>query len=281
MNLTKVLFDATDKLPLSGLLYNPDTKTDKVVIFIHGIHSNCLKKKDDVFGEELTNNNVAYFTFNNRGANTVTKINGKFYGAAYEDPKECIYDIDGAIDEMKSRGFTKIHILGHSLGSSKVLYWYKNAKEHNVETVGFLSLVDMNGITRAMLGQKYDIMMQKLMGMAPETLIPPEALENISILPLSVKTFKNIFVDEDFNLISYIPGNVNVTNIDNIKEPVFIRFATINEFLIDTAPNTVQIIMSKLNKNNIDISYIDNADHSYHGREKELIDGYIRFICGR
>ena len=78
MNLTKVLFKSTDKLTLAGLLYNTDAKTDEVVIFIHGIHSNCLKEKDDVFGEELTNNNVAYFTFNNRGANTVTKINGKF-----------------------------------------------------------------------------------------------------------------------------------------------------------------------------------------------------------
>ena len=77
MKIEKVNFTTGDRLNLIGLLYTPDIKTDKVVIFIHGIHSNCFRKKDDIFAEELCKNNISYFTFDNRGANTITKINGK------------------------------------------------------------------------------------------------------------------------------------------------------------------------------------------------------------
>ena len=73
MSISKVYFTTEDNLKLTGLLYMPESrgvfgkffKTDKVVIFVHGMYSNCLKKRDDIFGEKLNEAGYAYFTFNN------------------------------------------------------------------------------------------------------------------------------------------------------------------------------------------------------------------------
>ena len=278
MKIEKVNFTTGDRLNLSGILYLPENETKEAVIFIHGIHSNCFRKKDDIFAEELCKNNIAYFTFNNRGANTITKINGALYGAAYENPTECIYDINGAINAIKDKGYTKIHLLGHSLGSSKVLYWYNNAKKHEIESIGLLSLIDIQNVVKAFLGIKYNAIISQIKQEKLSTLIPQDMFNNIGILPLSINTFLKIAVDPEFNLVNYNEKNINVENINKIVEPVFMRFATINEYLVRNVANTISGIMSKITKNNLDISYIEDADHSYHGKEKKLINEYIEFI---
>jgi len=276
MKLEKINFTTEDKLDLFGILHQPDTTTDEVVIFIHGIHSNCFRKKDDIFGEELCKNNVAYFTFNNRGANTITKIKGKMYGSAYEEPTEWAYDISAAIKTMKIKGYTKVHLLGHSLGSSKVLYWYKNSDSHEIQTVGLLSLTDSQNLAKKVLNEKYDILIAQLKKQDLSALIPQEAFSTINILPLSVGTFLKIFTEPEFSLVDYNKGNID--NLNKITEPVFMRFGTVNEFLVDSPLSTVTKIKERIIKDNIDISYIEDADHSYHGKEEILINEYIHFL---
>lgn len=276
MRIEKVNFTTSDRLNLYGILYLPEQETEEVVIFVHGIHSNCFKKKDDIFGKELNKNNIAYFTFDNRGANTITKINGKLYGAAYEEPAECIYDINAAIKVMKEKGYKKINLLGHSLGSSKVLYWYNNDKKHEINTIGLLSLTDMHSIVKSFLGIKYNFLVGKMKKQRLSTLIPQEMFKNINILPLSINTFLKLFIEPEFDLVNY--SDVNVDNLNKVKEPLFMRFGTINEYLVKNSAYTVSQIMTKITKNNIDISYIEDADHSYHGKEEKLINEYIQFI---
>lgn len=279
MKIEKINFITEDKLNLFGILHIPELQTNEVVIFIHGIHSNCHREKDDIFSEELCKNNIAYFTFDNRGANTVTKISGRLYGSAYENPLECIYDIEAAIKIMKEKGYTKIHVLGHSLGSSKILYWYTTTKQQEIKTVGFLSLVDVSGIEKAFLGSKNEKIIEELKKQKLSALIPQEMfIKASSILPLSVGTFLKIFIEKEFNKISYAENAIDIECINTIKEPVFMRFGTINEYVTRSVPQTVADIASKTTKNNIDISYIENADHSYHGKEKQLINEYIKFI---
>lgn len=45
MNLQKVFFETEDGVELSGLLHTNGMKTDKVVISVHGMQSNCMKKE--------------------------------------------------------------------------------------------------------------------------------------------------------------------------------------------------------------------------------------------
>lgn len=65
--IEKVYFELEDKLELFGLLHLPQEKTDEVVISIHGMQSNCFKKREDILSKEINKAGISYFAFNNRG----------------------------------------------------------------------------------------------------------------------------------------------------------------------------------------------------------------------
>lgn len=61
MNLQKIYFETDDGVELCGLLHQPKNKTEEVVIAVHGMQSNCMKKRDDILAEEITKSNISYF----------------------------------------------------------------------------------------------------------------------------------------------------------------------------------------------------------------------------
>ena len=80
--------------------------TDKIVISVHGMTSNCLKKRDTEIAKKVNEIGVDYFCFNNRGHDVISYYSiqtgkGKkkqMGGTAFEDPEEGYYDIIGAIN---------------------------------------------------------------------------------------------------------------------------------------------------------------------------------------
>ena len=156
--LERIYFTTEDQIELVGLLETPNKPTIEVVISIHGMQSNCLKQRETILSNTIANAGIAYFAFNNRGTEIMcytkktdgTKtLNG---GSAYEDVLESYYDIKGAINKMLELGYTKIHLQGHSLGCTKVVYTYNQLKEekdtvlNNVKSVLVLSLGALVGL---------------------------------------------------------------------------------------------------------------------------------------
>ena len=74
MKLSKVFFKTEDGVELTGLLHEPEFETSKIVVSIHGMQSNCLKRRDDILAENFTKNGISYFCFNNRGHDLVNSI---------------------------------------------------------------------------------------------------------------------------------------------------------------------------------------------------------------
>lgn len=281
MRIEKIRFMTEDELKLFGLLHLPDEKTNKVVIFIHGMHSNCLKERDDIIAEELTKSGIAYFSFNNRGSECIVKISDKLYGSVYEGFSDCIYDIDGAILAMRAHGFDEIHLLGHSLGSSKIVYWYNKSKQHEIKTIGLLSLTDLVDKTMSYIGkERYDnaieFAKQKIAEKKGHNFMMKEAFP----LPISTKTYLTLFAkggETDF--IRYSETDWNIDMVKKINEPLFMRYGNINETLVQEPETVVQMINKNSSEKNIDIGVIDGADHSYHGKEQILAKEYIEFLC--
>ena len=61
--MKKIDFLATDGLKLNGLLYESNQKTDKVILSVHGMSSNCLKNREDILSKCMNQNNIDYFCF--------------------------------------------------------------------------------------------------------------------------------------------------------------------------------------------------------------------------
>ena len=135
--MKKIDFLATDGLKLNGLLYESNQKTDKVILSVHGMSSNCLKNREDILSKCMNQNNIDYFCFNNRGSELVRyiqkDINGEkeklLGGTTYEDVLEGYEDIVGAILKLRELGYKEIYLQGHSLGCTKIVYTYNELKE--------------------------------------------------------------------------------------------------------------------------------------------------------
>ena len=289
--MEKIDFIATDGIELCGILYKGKEKTDKIILAVHGMTSNCFKKRDDIIAKKANEEKIDYFCFNNRGSEIVKyiskNINGKkeksLAGTAYEDVLEGYEDIVGAILKLKELGYSKIYLQGHSLGSTKVVYTYNELKEeetdilNNIKGIILLSLIDIPMAVKFYLGKNYETYL-KLAEEKEEKGINDLMPKNAFIHPISVKTFLRYVRDnKDIDFVKY--GSDNEMEILNkIDIPLFMRWGNDNEMIAQKAEELVTILNNIITNPSKDIDYIDGANHGYDGKEEILAEEIIKFI---
>lgn len=287
--LKRIYFNTEDQIELVGLLETPETPTNKVVISIHGMQSNCLKQRETILSENIVNAGIAYFAFNNRGAEVMTytkkitsekELNG---GVVYEDVLDGYYDIKGAINKMLELGYTEIYLQGHSLGCTKIVYAYNKLKQENnidnIKGIVLLSLVDIPDCQKYDLGDKYDEMMQYAESKEQEgmtrVLMPERSFDH----PISVKSYLRYFkYNQDIDFARFNDKDYNFKELNNIQIPLFLRWGNVHELVIQNLDELVAFLKTKINNEKLDIGYIDGADHGYTGKEKLLAEQIIKFI---
>lgn len=291
MIIEKIYFEIEDKVELVGLLHKPENNTKEVVISIHGMQSNCFKKREDILANQITNSGIAYFAFNNRGQELMcytkktdgTKVlNG---GSVYEDPLESYYDIKGAIVKMLDLGYNKIHLQGHSLGCTKTVYSYNKLKGENfkyldnIKSIMLLSLVDIVDCQKYDLGiEKYNKMLKIAIEMENEeqqmNLMPEESFDH----PISAKAYLRYFRDnEQINFAKFSDKDYDFKELNNIEIPLFLRWGE-TDLVVQNINDLIEFLKNKINNPNLDIGYIKDTDHGYTNKEKELAVEEIKFI---
>ncbi len=289
--LERVYFTASDNTELVGLLESPEKTTKEIIISIHGMQSNCMKKREDILSKKINEAGIAYFAFNNRGHELMTYtqktgenkvLNG---GEVYEDVLDSYYDIVGAIKAMLNLGYTEIHLQGHSLGCTKIIYTYNKLKSENAEilknikSVILLSLVDIPDCQKYDLGDKYQEMMDFAESKEKEgktnDLMPIESFDH----PISVKSYLRYFkYNKEIDFARFSDKNYDYKELNNIEAPLFIRWGNVHELVIQNLDELVKVLKSKIKNTNFDVAYIDGADHGYSGKEEILSKEIARFI---
>lgn len=287
--LERVYFNTEDEIELVGLLERPTNPTKRVVISVHGMQSNCLKRREDILSKEISNAGVAYFAFNNRGAELMTytrKTTGEKIlngGSVYEDVLDGYYDIKGAINKMLELGYTDIYLQGHSLGCTKIVYTYNKLKNENnvknIKGVMLLSLVDIPDCQKYDLGDKYAEMMKYAENKEKEgklnDLMPIESFDH----PICVRSYLRYFkYNKDIDFARFWDKDYNFKELNNIQIPLFLRWGNVHDLVLKNLSNLIEILKSKIQNEKLDIGYIDGADHGYTGKEETLAKEIISFI---
>ncbi len=290
--MQKIEFLATDGVKLTGIIYKSENKTENIILSIHGMSSNCLKKREDIIANYANNNNIDYFCFNNRGSELVKYnkkiINGEkqefLGGTTYEDVLEGYEDIVGAILKLKELGYKNIYLQGHSLGCTKIVYTYNELiveKDDVLETIKgiiLLSLIDIPRTLSIYLGNKLNQYIQyaeqKESEGKKDELMPKEAF----IHPISIKSFLRYARDnEEINFANY-GQDKKLEKLNNIEVPLFMRWGNNKEMILQNVDELINIVNNTITNKNKDINYIDGANHSYTGKEIELAEQIIKFI---
>lgn len=292
--MERIDFLATDGINLNGFIYKTDNSINskKVILAVHGISSNCFKKKDEIIAKKMNENGIDYFCFNNRGSELVKyirkNINGKkekhLCGTTYEDVLEGYEDIVGAILKLEELGYREIYLQGHSLGCTKIVYTYNELKEEednileNIKGVILLSLIDIPSTLKIYLRDKFDAYLnlaeEKEKAGLKNELMPKDAF----IHPISVKSFLRYARDnKEIDFARYSEDN-EFEKLNNIECPIMMRWGNNNEMILQEADELVGILNEKITNNKKDISYIDGADHGYHDREEILAEQILEFL---
>ena len=285
---TKIIkFNATDGIILDGILDKCKNKTDKILIQIHGMTSNCFKNREKIIANKVTDLDIDTLCFNNRGSEIIKyckKENGEkiLQGTAYEDVEDSYYDIVGALQYAVSLGYKKIYLQGHSLGSTKIVYTYNKLLKENshylqyVKAIILLSLIDIPDMLNTFTPEEsIELANIKEQENKLEELMPIGS----SIHPFSVKTYlKYIKYYENINFAQYHNYNYNYIELSNIKVPLFMRWGNNKELIKQEINILINILRNKLGNEKLDINYINGANHSYNGYENSLAEDIYKFL---
>ena len=287
MNVEIVKFYAEDDVLLNGILYQSENNTKKLLIEVHGMTSNCLKKREEIIAGEVENIAIDSLSFNNRGSEIIKymkrKDGSKFIGGtAFEDVQEGYYDILGAIKYAIELGYTSIYLQGHSLGSTKIVYTYnKMRKEKNpyikyIKGILLLSLIDIPDMMLSFTPKEYiEYGLQKEKENNTSILMP----EGSTIHPMSVKTFlKYVKYYNQIDFARYCKEEEEFQVLNNIPVPLFMRWGDTQELIKREASEQAEFVKSKIKNKNTDIGYIEGANHSYKGKEEILAKQICEFL---
>ena len=286
MSVEIVKFNAIDGIHLDGILYKCDSKSKKVLIQVHGMTSNCFKDRDRIIAQRVKEIGIDVLDFNNRGSDVVRYIKNDnvtlLAGMAYEKVEDCYYDVVGAIEFALSLGYEEIYLQGHSLGSTKVVYTYNKLQKenskllNNIKGVILLSLVDIAGLIKSDAGDEFiKIAEEKANRGELMDLMPFKCF----IHPISVKSFLQYTKhNENFDFARYSKSDDNFEVLNSIKCPIFMRWGNVNELIKQDAKDLAEFMNKKITNSNKNISYINGADHSYHGKTEQLAEEIKKFL---
>ncbi len=133
-------FKAADNERLHGLLFTPPkTQSDLALVFVHGVAMNFYLPPLAVFGQRLAERAYHCFVINTRGHDWISRPGNltKFGGSAHENLENCLFDLDGALDYLKRRGYRRFILVGHSLGAIKSII-YQGTRQRS-DVIGVVS----------------------------------------------------------------------------------------------------------------------------------------------
>jgi pimeloyl-ACP methyl ester carboxylesterase len=279
-NYPIVEIETKDGIPLYGLYSKaPNSKT--ILINIHGTASNFY---ENYYMQPLTKaaleQNISILSTNNRGAAVMQVY--PHAGAALEHFEDCLIDIDAWIEFALSKGYKKIILQGHSLGSEKVVYYMNKGKHRDkVKKIVLLGPADSYGETERLLRNKKKKLIEEAKKLVKngnsEQFLTSVWLCHGDVLPKGADSFLNFF-DYDSENSKTLPfrNGKNLYLYSQIKIPILVVIGDKKEYTIIPIKEALAL-MEKENK--MSRCYqIKNCNHDFEHKEAELTKIIIKFV---
>jgi pimeloyl-ACP methyl ester carboxylesterase len=295
-----VKFQTTDNLGLPGLLYEPKKKINKVAIFLHGCGSTSVfykAKLMNTLAKDLNKQSIAFFPFNNRGAHYIKSLKRKqgdeeeqiMMGTTYELLKDCIHDIDGAINFLKIQGYKKFYLIGHSTGANKIVVYNYYKKNSPFTKYILLGGGDDTGLYYQMMGKKkfFTALHRAKQELERDngTKFVPKYL--VKTLYSWQSLYDTINPDGDYNTF---PFNEYMNNLKLSTKPLFHQYKCINkptlvvygendEYCYGNVLKCVEVLKQNTSHPKL-VRYeiIPQTDHSFTGKEQELAESIATWL---
>jgi len=283
LNYTIHRFQTKDNITLTGLLNKSNSKINQetIIIHIHGMCSDLLSNSGQLIAEAANKSKISAFLINTRGHGIVSsfkKINKnktKSYitaGTAFENFEDSEFDINSAIKYLKTLGYKKIILSGHSTGCQKITnYQINNLKNKTIKSLILLSPGDDLNIEKKEKKEKFS-----------ETLKFAKIKINSKILfhtedfgILSAKRFYNLFKKTSIegNLFNY---KKNLNHLNQITIPTLSIIGKQDPYFLDQKKASINIAQNLTNK--LSQSKLIEGNHTFYQNEIQVKKEITQFL---
>lgn len=284
-------FEATDGVELAGLLYEPQRRAQRAVVFLHGTGGASIfdSKRTNLLAAQLIARGFGYLPFNNRGAHLVRRLragHGRTSrsvdgGSAHEVVRECVRDIDGAARFLRRRGYRELFLIGHSTGANKIAVYDHYKPRNPFRKYVLLAGGDDTGGLYAQLGpRRFRAMLERsrerITAHRGDEIAPATAAAPM----MSWRSLRDMInPDGDYNVFPFLEmlRGIRLSRkpcfryVRAIRKPALFVYGDHDEFCFDDVPACVRILADAVGpKPNAEFVIIEDADHGFSGREIEL-----------
>jgi pimeloyl-ACP methyl ester carboxylesterase len=276
-----VFFPSKDNLKTAGFLIPANGKD--VVIFIHGMGGHFYKDGFLKGAKLLLEHGISFFSFNTRGADVVKDfkdLNGEHHtlGTAFEKFEDSKYDIKAAIDFLESSGYENFHLMGHSTGCQKILYYAYEERDDRVKSLIHVSPAEDYEIWK----NEYEDF-KKFISIAKNMQERGEG--NKIIIPLYEKTGElwsasrfMSFADKR-NMEARMFNYENLEIFSEIKTPTLIFLGKDDPYFLKPVDWYAEKLRMAYHGKKLEIEIMP-GDHSFHGYEEKIFERILGFVRG-
>jgi esterase/lipase len=289
--LTEII--TKDKLIHQGIYFQPQTKSDTAVLWVHGLTGTFYG--DIVLFNMLVNQlnlmGIGFASFNNRGHDSIVGIrridsqsptgyshtNG---GAGYEKFEDCIFDIDAGITFLRNLGYSKIIIAGHSTGANKVCYYGGTVDDNRL-----VGVVLASPISDRLMEEKTNIRLKKNLHQMKKMVEKGKGeylVNNLTFFPTTPKRYLSLFEKGSTeDVFDYGENKLKLKEFSKIIKPLLVVLTEKDEY----ADRPITEIKSVFDKHSKSIKYqskiIPESFHGFDGKEDvfaKLITDWIIYV---
>jgi alpha-beta hydrolase superfamily lysophospholipase len=279
-----VRFSATDDVELQGWL--SDVAGETAVLHVHGRSGNGYENYFlDNLREMYVENGISFFSIDTRGRGIISDFrqgdSWKLAGSCFELFEESEYDIQGAVDYLKSIGKSRFILQGHSIGSTKVINYYLQKSSEEIYKIVLIAPTDMTGWV--MIDPKHEEYLEtarKLLAQGKgEELVGAQCLVDKS--PLSAQTYPTIC--EKGSKVDVYGEREGGALLGRIDIPILIPYGS-KDIGITEVDGTIEKWIERVDKiknDNTKIAVVQGAEHGFRGYETELAKIVEEFLDDR
>ena len=223
--------------------------------------------------EEFPKHNISFLTTNNRGTGALQPSLPGSIGEVFED---CIQDIDAWIEFAKSRGYTKIILQGHSLGTEKTVY-YAAKGHHAIHGIILLAPSDSSGNQKKFLPEnirkKLDNQTKEfLQHKKGNELLTAHPLPHAGFAPKTAASYASFF-GPNAELANALPFHTQkLTLYIKLTTPILAVIGTKDIFTAVPVQEAAALLQQNKHAT---VQLITNANHDFEGKEEEL----TKLVC--
>jgi pimeloyl-ACP methyl ester carboxylesterase len=279
-----VFFEATDRVRLCGFLTRPRRRSDRIVIYLHGLKGNFSKSASvRSLSKTLNREGFNFLSIEQRGSYLVNHFwkgaKGKslLAGGAFEKFEDCRHDIEGSVRLARRMGMKRIYLAGHSTGCQKAAYYLSKHPNRMVKGLMLSAPADDYNSDMKEMGRNFGaaVAFARRQSKKDRNALMPErygaGFTSVSRF-LSYCDLRNV----ESRIFNYNLDKLDVFR--RVKVPVLALFGTREQYALKPVKEYMKILAGNYRGVSFRGVLIKGANHGFRGKEDALANETVHWL---